>query len=315
MNDLKQLKHFVALVECGHFAKAAEQVHLSQPALSRSVQALEAGLECALMDRHSRGIRLTAQGQLVYEHAKRLLAASVAMRNSLKQLNNLEQGELKVGAGPYPAARLVPQTLGALTQQIPSAQIRLTISDWQDLRRALLADEIEVFVADIRDLKDDPALEIQPLTRYPCLLFCRPEHPLLSLKSADALFGFAFAGTKMPREIADRLQQFTERAKPLSIECDNFLVLKTLVAQSDVISVAPWDVIAQDVSEGKLAVVPQHSQYPNEYSAYGLVTRQGYSLSPLATAFCRQIQILDTKALNAHDSAAHRPAPVVHAEA
>jgi DNA-binding transcriptional LysR family regulator len=57
MNDLRPLRHFVALVEHGHFARAADAVHLSQPALSRSIQALEANLACSLLDRQSRGIR------------------------------------------------------------------------------------------------------------------------------------------------------------------------------------------------------------------------------------------------------------------
>jgi DNA-binding transcriptional LysR family regulator len=63
MNDLHQLRHFVALAEHGHFARAAEAIHLSQPALSRSIQALEASLDCQLIDRHSRGISLTTHGQ------------------------------------------------------------------------------------------------------------------------------------------------------------------------------------------------------------------------------------------------------------
>lgn len=55
MNDLRQLRHFVALAEHGHFARAAEAVNLSQPALSRSIQALENGLGCRLLDRgHAR---------------------------------------------------------------------------------------------------------------------------------------------------------------------------------------------------------------------------------------------------------------------
>ena len=76
MNDLRQLRHFVALAEHGHFARAAAAVHLSQPALCRSIQALEASLGYNLVDRHSRGISLTAHGSLVLEHARRLLAGS-----------------------------------------------------------------------------------------------------------------------------------------------------------------------------------------------------------------------------------------------
>lgn len=70
MNDLRQLRHFVALAEHQHFARAAAAVHLSQPALSRSIQALESQLDCTLVDRHSRGVSLTAHGHLVLEHAR-----------------------------------------------------------------------------------------------------------------------------------------------------------------------------------------------------------------------------------------------------
>ncbi len=113
MNDLRQLRHFVALAEHGHFARAAEAVNLSQPALSRSIQALESQLGCPLLDRHSRGFSLTAHGRLVLEHARRLLAGSRALSNAVSKLGNLQSGELRLGAGPYPAARLVPRALGA----------------------------------------------------------------------------------------------------------------------------------------------------------------------------------------------------------
>ncbi|MBF2952940.1 LysR family transcriptional regulator, partial [Pseudomonas aeruginosa] len=58
MSDLRQFRHFVALAEHGHYARAAEAVNLSQPALSRSIQALEGQLGCTLVERGSRGVAL-----------------------------------------------------------------------------------------------------------------------------------------------------------------------------------------------------------------------------------------------------------------
>ena len=95
MTNLQQLRHFLALTEHGNFARAAEAVNLSQPALSRSIQALEASLDCRLLDRHSRGISLTVHGQLVLEHAQRLLAGSRALENAVVQLANLETGPIR----------------------------------------------------------------------------------------------------------------------------------------------------------------------------------------------------------------------------
>jgi len=283
MNDLRQLRHFVALADYGHFARAAEAVHLSQPALSRSIQALESGLGCTLVDRHSRGISLTAHGQLVLEHARRLLAGSQALSNAVSQLGNLASGELRLGSGPYPAARLVPQAIGQFAQRYPQVRVDLQIDNWQQLRTRLLNDQLELFVADIRELHDDPQLRVEALRRHPGVLFCRPQHPLRQharpLQSGE-LHTYALAGTQLPQTVADALHHLGG-GQALSIQCDNFMVLKELVSSSDVLSMAPWDVIAHDVQAGRLALL-QLSELPLASSAYGIVSRAGHSLSPAA---------------------------------
>jgi DNA-binding transcriptional LysR family regulator len=295
MNDLRQLRHFVALAEHAHFARAAAAVHLSQPALSRSIQALESQLGCTLVDRHSRGVSLTAHGQLVLEHARRLLAGSLALSNAVNQLGNLEAGELRLGAGPYPAARLIPQALGQLLQRYPRVQVKLDIANWLELRDSLLDSTIELFVADIRELQDDFQLRIEPLRVHQGVLFCRPSHPLLQrgdLQLRD-LLDFPLAGTQLPQVVERSLGLASGRAQPLSVQCDNFLVLKRLVADSDVLSMAPWDVIADEVDSGQLALLPLLPQGLHQHSAYGLVSRAGHSLSPAAQAMVEAIRRVD----------------------
>jgi DNA-binding transcriptional LysR family regulator len=285
MNDLRQLRHFVALAEYGHFARAAEAVNLSQPALSRSIQALEASLGCSLLDRGPRQINLTAHGRLVLEHARRLLDGNRALRSAVTQLDNLDSGELRLGAGPYPAARLVPRALGRFASNHPGVQVQLSIENWHSLRQRLLDDAIELFVADVRELEGDPLLDIIPLRRHAGTLFCRPGHPLLErgpLAISD-LADYALAGTQLPAEVASAIGELSGNAKALGIECDNFMVLKALVAESDVISMAPWDVVADDVANGRLAVLePLRSSRTS--SAYGVVSHAARSLSPAARA-------------------------------
>ncbi|MFG0381763.1 LysR family transcriptional regulator [Pseudomonas sp. zbq_18] len=309
MNDLRQLRHFVALAEHGHFARAAEAVHLSQPALSRSIQALESSLGCQLVDRHSRGISLTAHGQLVLEHARRLLASSRALSNAVSQLGNLGSGELRLGAGPYPAARLVPLALGQFSQRYPQVRVQLLTENWQQLHRRLLNEEIELFVADIRELNADAQLRIEPLRRFPGVLFCRPDHPLHLLQrtlQVSDLRSYGLAGTQLPQAISHHLER-VGGGDLLSIQCDNFMVLKELVSNSDVLSMAPWDVIAQDVQAGRLALL-QLAEVPGvASSAYGIVSRAGHSLSPAA----EQLQQI----LHQQDHASLVPALVLNAAA
>lgn len=291
MNDLRQLRHFVALAEHGHFARAAEAVHLSQPALSRSIQALESSLGCNLVDRHSRGISLTTHGQLVLEHAQRLLAGSQALKNAVSQLGNLQTGELRLGAGPYPAARLVPRAVGRMALRYPRVRVNLQIGNWLELRSSLLDDALELFVADSRELLDDPLLCIEPLQRHNGVLFCRPGHPLLAQANLQmqALLDYPMAGTQLPQSVAQNLRALNGREQPLSIQCDNFMVLKALVADSDVLSMAPWDVVAEDVQAGRLARLPLADGVLTEQSAYALISRAGHSLSPAAEVIREEI--------------------------
>lgn len=291
MNDLRQLRHFVALAEHSHFARAAEAVHLSQPALSRSIQALESSLGCNLVDRHSRGISLTAHGELVLEHARRLLAGSRALSNAVSQLANLQTGELRLGCGPYPAARLLPRALGRLAQRYPRVRVELQIANWKELRDSLLNDAIELFVADSRELLTDPLLCVEVLQPHAGVLFCRPGHPLLQRRALGLgdLLDYPLAGTQLPQAVEQNLRALSGREQPLSIQCDNFMLLKTLVADSDVLSVAPWDVVAEDIQAGRLAALPLQAGVLSEQSAYGLVSRAGHSLSPAAQAMRAEI--------------------------
>lgn len=295
MNDLRQLRHFIALVEHGNFARAAEAVYLSQPALSRSIQALEASLGCTLVDRHNRGIRLTAHGQLVLEHARRLIAGSRALDNAVNQLGNLTCGELRLGAGPYPAARLIPLAIGQFAQHHPQVRVELKIGNTQELHTHLLNDQIELFVADIRALHDDPHLQVEALRRYPGVLFCRPQHPLcrnpLPLHSRD-LQGYALAAAHLPQRL-DAALQHLGGGQNLSIQCDNFMVLKELVSSSDVLSLAPWDVIAHDVQAGRLALLRLNDLPQLASSAYGIVSRAGHSLSPAAAQLLQWLRQCD----------------------
>ncbi|WP_305826328.1 LysR family transcriptional regulator, partial [Pseudomonas aeruginosa] len=261
MSDLRQFRHFVALAEHGHYARAAEAVNLSQPALSRSIQALEGQLGCTLVERGSRGVALTAHGRLVLEHARRLLAGHRALHNAVSQLANLDSGELRLGGGPFPAARLLPEALAGFSSAHPRVRVVLLIEDWQTLRQRLLDDAVELFVADIRELQGDPQLRIHPLREYPGVLFCRPGHPLLRLvrPSAEQLADYPLAGPRLPEAVRGDLARLLQREEPLGIQCDDVLMLKGLVGSSELISLAPWDVVAADVEAGRLALLPWHA--------------------------------------------------------
>ncbi|EMM1441212.1 LysR family transcriptional regulator, partial [Pseudomonas aeruginosa] len=95
-----------------------------------------------------------------------------------------------------------------------------------------------------------------------------------------------------PAEVRGDLARLLQRDEPLGIQCDDVLMLKGLVGSSELISLAPWDVVAADVEAGRLALLPWPAGAEParaKGSAYGLVSRAGRSLSPAAAVFVERV--------------------------
>ena len=188
----------------------------------------------------------------------------------------------------------MPEALAGFSSAHPRVRVVLLIENWQTLRQRLLDDAVELFVADIRELQGDPQLRIHPLREYPGVLFCRPGHPLLRLvrPSAEQLADYPLAGPRLPEAVRGDLARLLQREEPLGIQCDDVLMLKGLVGSSELISLAPWDVVAADVEAGRLALLPWPAGSEParaKGSAYGLVSRAGRSLSPAAAVFVERV--------------------------
>ncbi len=100
--DLKVVRYFIEIVDAGGFAKAAEKIHLTQPALSKSIRQLEQDLDLVLLERGKRGsqLRPTAAGEVVYRHGQELLNVRRNMLRELAAQRSLNSGELHLGLAP-----------------------------------------------------------------------------------------------------------------------------------------------------------------------------------------------------------------------
>jgi DNA-binding transcriptional LysR family regulator len=125
----------------------------------------------------------------------------LALGNAVSQLGKLQTGELRLGAGPYPAARLVPRTTGQLARSYPRMRVHLQIDNRESLHQRLRNENIELFVADTREQQGDERLNIIALQQSPGVIFCRPAHPLLSRNPPSLLDlqDYPLAGTPTQR--------------------------------------------------------------------------------------------------------------------
>ena len=159
--NLRRLNHVVVLADTLHFARAAEAAHLSQPAFSRSIQAIESDLGIRLFDRDVGDVRPTRAGEFVIERARKLLFEARCLQRDVDLYRDSQLGDTAFGVGPLLTATLMPRALVALRRQHPQVALRMEVGNWVQLLESLRTENIEFFAADVRDMPRDAALDIQ----------------------------------------------------------------------------------------------------------------------------------------------------------
>src|SRR6202000_2288529 len=117
--NLHLLRLFTTVVQTGSFSRAAESLHISQPAISKGVRDFELQVGCRLLDRTSKGVRPTREGQALVRHAETLFAAERAAEEELLSLRSLDTGTLRIGASTTIATYMIAEHLAAFHRAHP----------------------------------------------------------------------------------------------------------------------------------------------------------------------------------------------------
>src|SRR5437016_7301643 len=123
--ELRHLRYFMAVGEALNFTKAAAQLRVAQPALSRQVQDLEDEIGVDLMKRSPRGVTLTAEGKLFLDEVRELLKRADESVEKVRALARGEYGELHVGYAPSPTVEILPPALAAFQKAVPRVKVLL----------------------------------------------------------------------------------------------------------------------------------------------------------------------------------------------
>src|SRR3984957_14954907 len=171
--ELRQLAYFEAVVRHGGFSRAAEHLHIAQPAVSAQVRRLERELGTALLERTTRRVRLTPAGELVLARARSALAQVEGARADLAELATVTRGQLRIGATQLLASVDLPRALAGFHQRYPGVTIALRTGLIADLLADLDAGRIDVALCPVHD--DLPAAYLaQPLAAESVVLATPP---------------------------------------------------------------------------------------------------------------------------------------------
>ena len=209
--EMHQLRYVVGVSRTGSFSRAAQQCHVSQPALSQQIAKLEDELGERLFERTKRKVRLTAHGESFLQRALRVLAEVDGARRDASEAKNLTGGTVRVGVLPTIAPYFLPKVIMAFARQYPGIEVVVQEDTTAHLVQQVLALEIDFAVAS-RPLEDD-RLELRDLFREELLLAVPPAHPLARRKSVSAADVAAepFIVMREGHCLGDQVLRFCER--------------------------------------------------------------------------------------------------------
>ncbi len=179
------LRHFLAVIDHRSISAAAEQLHISQPALTKSIRQLEQTLGVQLFERLPTGVSPTRFGDIL---ARRVRLIDLEYRHALAEIEAIKGGTggtINIGAGPVWMARLLPPIVVAFQRLQPKVKVRLRGGVIDTLVPALLAGELDVICSSL-DFPTHPEIVKEHLTEIRHVLVVRPTHPLADRKEIPA---------------------------------------------------------------------------------------------------------------------------------
>lgn len=290
--DVKHIKMVETLARVGNFARAAKELDMTQPGLSRALQTLEKHLEIKLFDRGKREVTPTIYGRHIIQFGVHLVRDATKLERDLQLLIGKDSGELIIGTGPIPAETIIGEVIGRMIMLHPRIQIRVIVERPHALFAMLNRREIDVMIADIRGIELSDELVMTPLPQHPICFIARPNHPLSREQEISLIhiFRYPIATPWLPESIFTVLSQKTgQDASAIArfenglVECNNFKILLEVVKHSEAVGCGLAVIFSQALAAGAVVSLPVTSG--GLASQYQLVHLKRYATSPAMEVF------------------------------
>ena len=298
-------------MDLGSLSAASEVVHLSQPALSRSLRALEDELRVPLFDRQDHRLRPTPFAQGYVERARRIVFEEKEGVRSLALMRAGELGPLSFGMGSSIAQSLLGPMVLRLLADAPGLHVDTLVQSTDVLAAALKREELDFFVGDVRVAANDRDLIAEPL--YPCTFgwFAREGHPLagLSRVTVERLAGYPMVGSGYADEaVLRRMAELYGLRLPLrehfAASANDVATLHMLITASDAVAPSTDIAVLSAVRTGAVSRLDVAPALDLELTL-GIVERAGRMRVPAAE---RAFDLVRSYFISvAHEVALHLP--------
>jgi len=260
--DLTQIEHFAVIAEAGSLGRAAMDLHLTQPALSRSIRRLEEAVGAPLFERHTKGMMLTDIGRALLPHAKSLQHGVRIAREEVDSMRGLARGTIRVGAIASISSVVLPELLTSVIAKWPGLHVQVVEDVWNNLAQALIRGEVDLVlsvevpdteeIVSIKDCRWKDASGMVAASTHPL----RKKRRLSLADIHSAPWAFLPKVTE-PYENLQRLFAAQGMGMPnIVVETRSVLVLKSLVANSNFLSWMPETMYRAERHSGEIHSLP-----------------------------------------------------------
>ena len=299
--DRRQVERFVDVVESGSLTRTSERLHISQPALSKSLRHMEEELGYKLLERGPRGIKVTKFGDVFYRRARSIKAEFRRAGEELDALIGSTAGEVAVGStsGPGILDRILPDAIYRIAVKRPDLKFTVRSGTASQLLPSLASGELDFLFTVLDDNVRAPNLHIEPLFEDHFVLVVNRRHPLLKAETITLQDLCKFRWV-MLQDASDLWRSVEQRAKRQGIatmapiQSNSVVFVRTLVTRTEAIGILPSYAAELGGTAGELTSLPidhiadgrvlQRLSRP-----MGLVLPTEIELTPSARAVLRSI--------------------------
>lgn len=258
--NIRQLKQFVAIARSGNISRSAKDQNISQPALTRSIKNLEEDLGVDLIERRSNGVFLNAYGEHLLEYARSIVNDSERVRREIRAMQAGVRGKLAIGVGPAFSSGVLPTALETLLGRTSQLEVRLQEGFVEDLCAELRNGMLDVVLSLFPANFDHTDLSFVRLCEVESVLVAHKSHRLAGkkqvLRSELARANWVIADQKYAFAAFHEYLQRTDVPQTAQhIRASSTRLIKSLVKESDYLTILPKILIENELKSGELVVI------------------------------------------------------------
>ena len=284
---LRHLRIFVEVCRTGSITKAAESLHLSQPAVSLAIRQLEDYYGILLFDRISKKLYLTESGNKMLSYASHIIESFDDMETQLKNWDSA--GTLRIGSSISTGTQMLPQLVRRFNLRFPQIRTQVLIDNSRIIEDKVLTNQLDLAL--VESLSYSPDIVCVPFYTDRLIVITAPKYPVLLREPGS--------GT---REVVDALLVTAEVQITPLWESTSTRSIINAVKENIGISILPYELVKNEIQSGAVAGLPLASPLPNRTCS--IIHHRNKYLTPSAQAFievCQEYSNLSTESLQTEE--------------